>query len=193
MFFGKVRSYKGVDTLLEAFAALPPDLDAHLTVAGECGDISLAAELTELASRSSDRVTLRLQWFPEEEASRLLQSADVMILPYREITTSGSAMLALGHGLPLVVPDLPGLAELPDDAVIRYDGTAQGLRGALASIILADPSELATMSAAAYAYCAVTSWSEIAERTLCEIAMLGQPTEGADTSKMSALTLRNGK
>jgi glycosyltransferase involved in cell wall biosynthesis len=172
LFFGKVRPYKGVDTLLEAFAALPPELDAHLTVAGECGDMSLAAELTELASRSHDRVTLRLQWFSDEEASRLLQLADVMILPYREITTSGSAMLALGHGLPLVVPDLPGLAELPDDAVVRYDETVQGLNGALADVILADRSVLAKMSSAAYAHCAATSWGEIAERTLREIAML---------------------
>jgi glycosyltransferase involved in cell wall biosynthesis len=172
LFFGKVRPYKGVDTLLEAFAALPPELDAHLTVAGECGEAALAAELVELASRSSDHVTLRLQWFSAEEASRLLQSADVVILPFREITTSGSAMLALGHGLPLVVPDLPGLADLPDDAVIRYDQTVQGLSAALADVILADPSVLAKMSSAAYAYCSATGWSEIAERTLREIAML---------------------
>jgi glycosyltransferase involved in cell wall biosynthesis len=172
LFFGKVRPYKGVDTLLEAFAALPPELDAHLTVAGECGETALAAELVELASRSRDHVTLRLQWFSAEEASRLLQSADVVILPFREITTSGSAMLALGHGLPLVVPDLPGLADLPDDAVIRYDQTVQGLSAALADVILADPSVLAKMSSAAYAYCSATGWSEIAERTLREIAML---------------------
>ena len=62
VFFGKIRPYKGVDLLLEAFAALPADLDAHLTVAGECGDASVAAELTELARRSPERVTLRLGW-----------------------------------------------------------------------------------------------------------------------------------
>ena len=95
------------------------------------------------------------------------------MLPYRKITTSGSGVLALCHGRPLVVPLLPGLAELPDDAVIRYDGTTQGLSGALTSIILADAAVLAKMSAAAYAYCAEISWSEIAERTLHEITLLG--------------------
>ena len=170
LFFGKIRPYKGVDTLLEAFADLPPELDARLTVAGECDDTSLAAELTELASRSRGRVTLRLGWVGDEEASRLLHIADAVILPYRKITTSGSGMLALCHGRPLIVPDLPGLAELPDDAVIRYDGTVPGLGAALSSVILADASVLAKMSSAAYAYCAATSWSEIAERTLREIA-----------------------
>lgn len=177
LFFGKVRPYKGVDTLLEAFAAIPPEFDAHLTVAGECGDMSLAAELTALASRSPDRVTLRLQWFSDAEASRLLHKADVMILPFREITTSGSAMLALGHGLPLVVPDLPGLADLPDDAVVRYDGTVQGLAGALSSTIVADSSVLAKMSSAAYAHCAATGWGEIADRTLREITLLVTSSE----------------
>jgi glycosyltransferase involved in cell wall biosynthesis len=172
LFFGKVRHYKGVDLLLEAFAALPPELDARLTVAGACGDASLAAELADLAGRSPDRVTLRLEWFSEAEASRLLHLADVAILPFREITTSGSAMLALGHGLPLVVPDLPGLAELPDDAVVRYDGTVQGLGDALSSVITADPPVLAAMSSAARAYCAATSWAQIAERTLREMTAL---------------------
>ncbi len=162
----------------------------HLTVAGECGDRSLAAELAELASRSPGRVTLRLEWFSDEEASRLLHLADAMVLPYRKITTSGSAMLALCHGRPLVIPDLPGLAELPDDAVVRYDGTAQGLSGALASIIAADASVLAKMSSAAYEYCATMSWSEIAEKTLAEIAgRLDKSTADVNASEFNALSL----
>jgi glycosyltransferase involved in cell wall biosynthesis len=174
LFFGKIRPYKGVDILLRAFAALPPDLNAHLTVAGECGDGQLRAELAELASTSGNRVTLQLERVPEREVTRLLQQADAMVLPYRQITTSGSGVLALCHGRPLVVPDLPGLADLPDDAVIRYDGTERELTAALAGIVTADASVLAKMSSAAQAYCAVTSWSEIAEKTLIEMTeMLG--------------------
>jgi glycosyltransferase involved in cell wall biosynthesis len=172
LFFGKIRPYKGVDALVEAFGALPPELDADLTVAGECADQSVAAELTERANRSPRRVTLRLGWISDEEASRLLHRADAVVLPYRHITTSGSGVFALSHGRPLVVPDLPGLAELPDDAVVRYDGTAQGLSGALAEVVLADAGVLAKMSSAAYAYCAAMSWSEIADRTLREMANL---------------------
>ena len=51
LFFGKIRPYKGVDTLLAAFAAMPRDLDVHLTVAGECGDGQLRAELAEFAEK----------------------------------------------------------------------------------------------------------------------------------------------
>jgi glycosyltransferase involved in cell wall biosynthesis len=178
LFLGKIRPYKGVDTLLEAFAALPAEPDARLTVAGECVDPSLAAQLAELAGRAPGRVTLRLEWVSDQEAARLLETADAVVLPYRRITTSGSAVLALGYGRPLVVPDLPGLAELPDDAVVRYDGTVEGLGSALTSIITADGAVLAKMSAAAFAQGDSVTWSEIAERTLAEIRnlLVGQQT-----------------
>jgi hypothetical protein len=58
------------------------------------------------------------------------------------------------------------LAELPDEAVFRYDGTVQGLTYALTEAILAEAPRLAQMSAAAEAYCASMSWDEIAEQTL---------------------------
>jgi len=170
LYFGKIRPYKGVDILLRAFASLPPEFDAHLTVAGECGDRPLRDELAELAAKSRDRVTLQLDRVPEPEVTRLLEQADAMVLPYRLITTSGSGVLALCHGRPLVVPDLPGLSELPDDAVVRYDGTEAGLAVALAGIVTADASVLAKMSSAADAYCAATTWTEIAEKTLVEMA-----------------------
>ena len=168
LFFGNVHEYKGVDDLLVAFAALPPQLDARLTVAGQC-DKTLRPVLAQLAGRSPGRVELRLERLPDEELTRLLAEADVAVLPFRRSTTSGSALLALGHGRPIVVPDLPGLAELPDEAVFRYDGTVAGLTRALTEAILADSATLDRMAAAADAHCAAMSWGEIAERTLAAL------------------------
>jgi glycosyltransferase involved in cell wall biosynthesis len=170
LFFGMVQPYKGIDNLLAAFAALPSDLDAQLVIVGECRDSSLKAALTELASRSPRDVRLHLKRVPDGEVSQWLESADVVVLPYRQTTTSGSAMLALSHGRPLVVPDLPGLTELPDDGVVRYDGTLSGLTNALVDLILADASVFARMSAAGYAYCSAISWSAIAKMTLDEMS-----------------------
>jgi len=169
LFFGMVEQYKGVDNLLAAFAALPPDLDAQLAVVGHCSDSSLKASLTELAHRSPRRVALRFERVAEEGISQLLNNADAIVLPYRKSNTSGSAVLALSHGRPLVVPDLPGLAELPDNAVVRYDGTVQGLTDALVDLINADPSVFAKMSAAGYSYCTATSWNSIAKVTFDEM------------------------
>jgi glycosyltransferase involved in cell wall biosynthesis len=174
LFFGSIHEYKGVDDLLVAFAALPPELDARLTVAGQC-DETLRSVLAELAGQSPGRVTLRLEHLPDDELTRLLLDAHVAVLPFRRSTTSGTAILALCHGRPIVIPDLPGLAELPTEALFRYDCTVRGLTSALTEAILADDSRLARMSAAADAYSASTSWHEIAEQTLNVMRALLSP------------------
>lgn len=175
LFFGMMADYKGIDTLLAAFADLPPGLAAELMVVGECLDPSLEASLRDLADRATLHVDLRFERVPEPEVSKLLEDADVVVLPYRKSTTSGSALLALSHGRPLVIPDLPGLAELPDAAIIRYDRTVEGLTSALADLIRADGDVLAKMSSAGYAYCASLSWGSIAQRTLDEMNLTLQP------------------
>jgi glycosyltransferase involved in cell wall biosynthesis len=177
LFFGSIHEYKGADDLLVAFAALPSQLNARLTVAGQCNE-ALRPVLTELAARSTGRVTLRLERVPDDELTRLLLEAHVAVLPFRRSTTSGSAMLALCHGRPTVIPDLPGLAELPAEAVFRYDGTAAGLTSALTEAILAEDTRLARMSAAARAYGASVSWPEIAEQTLNVMRGLLSPGTG---------------
>ena len=174
LFFGSVREYKAVDDLISAFVTLPDDVAAHLTVAGQCHDPSLRSRLRELARRGGSNILLRLEYVPGDEVSQLLAAADVVVLPFRRVTTSGSAMLALSHGRPLIVANLAALADLPDQAVLRYDGGMTGLAAALVRLARADDDTLASMSAAARSYAFQTTWREIAERTTSEIlSMLG--------------------
>lgn len=184
LFFGNIREYKGVDDLLTAFAGLPPGPDVRLTVAGQCDDPALRSELAELAGRSPGSVELRFGRLAEDELSDLLAEADIVALPFRRSTTSGSAIYGLCHGRPTIVPDLPGLAELPDAAVFRYDGTIQGLTCVLREAVRVDTSTLASMSAAADAYCASLNWGTIAERTLDMLHKVLEPEMDA----MSGLT-----
>jgi glycosyltransferase involved in cell wall biosynthesis len=172
LFFGRVQQYKGITDLLSAFAALPAGTAAELTVAGPCPDSRLRAELRELAGRAGHPVTLHLDRVPDPEVTALLAAADVVVLPFRRVSTSGSAILALCHGRPLIVPDRPGLADLPGEAVLRYDGSVPGLAAELARLADAQPAALAAMAAAALAYSAGLSWPDIAQRTTAEIRSL---------------------
>ena len=172
LFFGTIREYKGAEDLLAAFAAIPADVPAHLTVAGDCGNRRLRSALGELAGQSGGRVALRLERVPDGEVARLFADADAVVLPFRQVTTSGSAMLALCHGRPLVVPDLVALAELPDEAVVRYDGTVQGLASAIVRVALADAEVLAAMSVAARECSSATTWGEIAKTTMDEMTQI---------------------
>jgi glycosyltransferase involved in cell wall biosynthesis len=178
LFFGRVHDYKGVDDLLAAFAALPDDVAAHLTVAGQCDDPGLRSRLYALARRGGAHVELRLERIPEEDLALLLAAADVVVLPFRQVTTSGSAMLALSHGRPLIVPQLPGLADLPDRAVLRYEGGVPALTAALARLACVDSEILAAMSVAAGRYAFRTTWQQVAEGTMTEmLSVLGEVPE----------------
>ncbi len=172
LFFGKVEEYKGVEDLVSAFLAMPGDTPARLTVAGQCEDPRLRSRLHELARRGGGRVALRLEHVPAADVTPLLSAADVVVLPFRRVTTSGSALLALSHGRPLVVPDLIGLSDLPDQAVLRYKGGIPGLAETLARVARADRGVLVAMSAAASDHQSRTTWQEIAERTAIEMRLV---------------------
>ncbi|NRQ32315.1 glycosyltransferase [Nonomuraea sp. NN258] len=183
LFFGRIEPYKGVEDLLAAFTALPDWPGVRLVVAGSCPDPALAARLAAAADR---RVELRLGQVPESEVAALFAAADVVVLPFREVTTSGSALLALGHGRPLIVPALPELAALPAEALVRYEGGVAGLGAALRKAVAYDAATLAAMSAAALAHVRSPGWPRIARATRGAYATV----TGTGDSRLASL-LRN--
>lgn len=170
LYFGNVRDYKGVEDLLRAAARVPVHVRFMLDIVGGCPDPALRARLEQLALAAGERVRLDLRFVPNTELGSMLDDADVVVLPFRRITTSGSAHLAMAHGRPLIIPDLTAFEELPADAVVRYDGTVPGLAQAIESISSATSERLAAMSAAAR-NCRVVGWDEIALRTLHAITL----------------------
>ena len=72
------------------------------------------------------RVRLDLRFLPDDELPTLLAAADLVVLPYRRIQNSGSAILALSANRPVLVPDLGAMRELQADVggewVRLYDG-----------------------------------------------------------------------
>lgn len=163
-FVGSIRGYKNVAELLDAFtgvAELGPD--DRLLICGKPLPKRLGRELQERAA-ADPRIILRLDRIPEDELSRILRAADAVVLPFRNILTSGSAILALSHGRAVIAPAmgcLPGT--LPSDATILYDpDVATGLRDALRSAAVAD---LATMGVRARAWADTMDWGPIAAAT----------------------------
>ncbi len=70
----------------------------------------------------------RVHWHPQfvanDDVQVWMNAADVVVLPYRRITTSGAAMLAWSFGKPVIAPRLPAFVELMDKAPflgILYD------------------------------------------------------------------------
>lgn len=109
LFFGRLRAYKGLDLLRDAWAMLPPGL-ARLRVVGE-GDIEACAP--GLAALPG--VTVESRWVGDTEMVPLVAGAHAVVLPYREASQSGVAPIALACGVPVLGTAVGGLAEqIPD-------------------------------------------------------------------------------
>ena len=163
LFFGTVAPYKGVEDLLVAFGRIAGDVPVRLTVAGHCADGELSARLRGLAEPWRERVSLRLERIPDAELPDLLGAHDALVLPFRRVTTSGSAMLGIGAGMPVVVPDAAAFSDLP---VLRYSGGTDGLAGCLRQLAARDRDSLDALGRAAREWSAGTSWDDVAASTL---------------------------
>ncbi len=166
LFFGLLRPYKGIDTLLEAFARLDAP-DAELWIAGM--PRMPVEPLHELADRVPGKVRFLTRFITDDEIPALMRRADVLALPYREIEQSGVLYTGLAFGKPMVLGDVGGFAELGrrhGAARLVTPGDPDALAAALGDL-LDDPAARAELSAAtARAIEGEFGWDAIAARTL---------------------------
>jgi len=101
LFFGLIRDYKGLDTLLRALPEIP---DAELVVAGD--------PLDPVPASSDGRVEWQLRFIPADEIPRLMTRAAAVVLPYRRLDSSGVLATAIGYRRPVVVTDVGSLGEI---------------------------------------------------------------------------------
>lgn len=171
--FGLMRPYKGIDLMLEGFAAADPDAELWL-----CGAARMDTEvLKTLASNLgiADRVRWIERFIGDDELGAYFERADVVALPYRQIDQSGVLFTALAFGKPLLLTRVGGFSEIADDhgaalAVAPDDLTAiaRGL-----TELLGDSDRRASLATAAGALAqGEFAWSSIARRTLDLYAQL---------------------
>ena len=124
LFLGQIAPYKGLGDLIEAFLAVD-DPSARLVIAGVVVRADYGARIATLIRHP--RVLYQPGYVPDENVQIYLNAADVVALPYRRITTSGSALLAFSFGRPVVAPLSGGLPEIvPASAGLLYDPEEQG-------------------------------------------------------------------
>ena len=178
LFFGLLRPYKGIDTLLEAFASVE---GAELWIAGM--PRMPLEPLRKLADKAPGRVRFLPRFVPDPEIPALMRRADILALPYREIEQSGVLYTGLAFGKPMVLGDVGGFAEFArayDAARLVPPGDAEALAAVLNDLI-ADPAKRAELSAAAKAAVEKAhGWDAIAASTLALYERLGaRPGSGS--------------
>lgn len=124
LFFGYVREYKGLDTLLDAMAVVAGELPSvRLVVAGEffLDSSRFRDEARRLGIDGA--VEFREGYVPSGEVATLMAAADAVVLPYRSATQSGVVALAFGHGVPVIACSAGGL-----DAQVEHGRTGWVVR-----------------------------------------------------------------
>jgi glycosyltransferase involved in cell wall biosynthesis len=112
LFFGFVRKYKGLQTLLSAMPDMvAADSSIRLVVAGEFYDDEEEYRRTIAAHDLTGKVNLHSEYIPDEEVACFFSAADVVVQPYLSATQSGVAQIAFNFNCPVITTDVGGLAE----------------------------------------------------------------------------------
>lgn len=163
LFFGNVRPYKGVVDLVDRFRA--GDIAGRLVVAGNPADEETARRVRESAS-DDPSVRLHLGFVEGDEIQRYMRAADVVVLPFRDVTSSGSLLLAMTFGRAVVAPRIGCVADAlePEQPELLYDPEDEGaLEQALQK---ARDLDLETIGARNRDRAMEWDWERIADRTL---------------------------
>jgi glycosyltransferase involved in cell wall biosynthesis len=92
LYFGQIRPYKNVEAIIKAFKKLNAP-NAVLYLVGSSDDEEYKKTISELIDDS--RIRCELRFVNDAEIQYFFNCADCVILPYKNIFTSGAALLAL--------------------------------------------------------------------------------------------------
>ncbi len=170
LMLGELRPYKRISLGIEAFCLVAGPED-RLVVAGR-PERKVLREIRR--SVPDHRVVLIPRRMTPEEVGLLHEASDGVLMAHQGSFTSGSAVLALSLGCPVVGPPTPHLLDLgPEPRVfVAGDSTPKGLAEALVRRRLAgevEPKDLRQWARSRL------SWDVVRERTS---AVLSTPFQG---------------
>jgi glycosyltransferase involved in cell wall biosynthesis len=127
LFLGRIAAYKGLEKLISSFENLE-DKNSILVIAGKPQSESFGERIKKLCSNSS-RIQLALDRIPTQDIQIYMNAADVVVFPFENILTSGSVVMAMGFGKPIIAAARGGLPEiLPNTPLLYKDDLDSSLK-----------------------------------------------------------------
>jgi glycosyltransferase involved in cell wall biosynthesis len=162
MYFGLIRPYKGVFELIEAFKKLNV-LQKKLLIVGKPCSNEIAKNIRKRCNKNENIKTI-YEFIPDNEIQIYMNAADVVVLPYRDILTSGAAILAMSFSKPVIAPAIGCIPEALDrEGSFLYDPSVKD--GLIKAMRQAPESDLEKMGRHNFKLAKQLGWDEIAKKT----------------------------
>jgi beta-1,4-mannosyltransferase len=159
---GWLRPYKGIEDLLRVWRESDCP-NQHLVIAGKPIDTDYHQQLVAQASQLQD-ITLNAEFITDDLIPIFFSAADVVVLPFKQILTSGSLILAMSYGKPIIAPRIASLEETLSGAdALLYD--PYDPKGLLKALYQSSQVDLVALAQQTQFACDRLGWDAIGEKT----------------------------
>ncbi|WP_016953297.1 glycosyltransferase [Anabaena sp. PCC 7108] len=161
---GMLRPYKGIEALLKVFEGNQEFLkESILLIAGKPLDQAYGQKLKQKAAKIQG-VFLHDQFVEDSKIHLFFSAADVVVLPFKSILTSGSLILAMSYNKPIIAPRSKSIMETLDGADwLLYDPEDE--QGLLQALKVSTQLDLQKLSDLVQESCDILSWDLIGKKT----------------------------
>ncbi|MFW6026020.1 MAG: glycosyltransferase [Candidatus Woesearchaeota archaeon] len=109
LFFGHLRKYKGIDKLIKIFKKT--GLDAFLLIAGNSSQEPDYVDKLKRLSEEDNRIIIKDKKISYDKIQIYMNAADIVVFPFKQISNSGSLLLAKSFYKPTICMDKGNLKE----------------------------------------------------------------------------------
>lgn len=158
LYFGQIRFYKGIPELIDTFKMLKDDKAKLLIVGKPLDDMNMNNY------KDDDRIKTILEFIPDDDIQIYMNAADIVVLPFKNILTSGSAILSMSFGKPIIAPAIGCITDILDDKG-SFLYTEENLFDAMQNALNKDRDILLDMGNYNFKLARQLNWDEIGKRT----------------------------
>lgn len=112
LFFGYVRSYKGLSVLIDAMLKIQEMAPVTLLIVGEFYEDEKKYRAMIHRHGLENCIQIHSQYIPNDEVATFFSAADVVVLPYISATQSGIIQVAYHFNKPVITTHVGGLSEV---------------------------------------------------------------------------------
>ncbi|MFX1279834.1 MAG: glycosyltransferase [Promethearchaeota archaeon] len=165
LYFGPIRPYKGVPDLIKSYKSIEAQNKIKLIIAGKPLNERIRRNILDKI-KDTKTILVDFRFIPDDKIQNYMNSADVVVFPYRKILTSAGVLLAMSFGKAIIAPSIGCLKNILNhqNAFLYSTKDSSGLTHALIES-LNSPKKIKEMGNFNQNYVKAFNWEKIADKT----------------------------